>query len=171
MPTKVSQPANFYVPPTTDRRDRVVWDRLVTMNNQLQAQAVRLAELTPTGRQQEAIDKLKVQIAAVQDQLTQGDAFVNAGSSAFSPSSVTIAASGDGWEITGPSTGATINVDNAATARGALGLGGLAVLNPGVNVPDSPVVAGVAYVQADFQSLIDTVNDLLQSLRAAGQIA
>jgi hypothetical protein len=64
-------------------------------------------------------------------------------------------------------TGAT----TAAGARGNLGLGGLAVLNPGVAVPNSAVVAAAGYVQADFQSVIDTLNAALTSLRNAGIIA
>lgn len=65
----------------------------------------------------------------------------------------------------------SVTVSNAANARTTLGLGGLAVLNAGAAVANSSVVAGVAYSQADFQSVIDKLNALLNSLRTAGVIA
>lgn len=65
----------------------------------------------------------------------------------------------------------TVSVSNAATVRTALGLGGLAVLDAGAAVPNSAVVAGAAYSQTDFQSVIDKLNALLTSLRNADIIA
>lgn len=65
----------------------------------------------------------------------------------------------------------SVTVSNAATARTSLGLGGLAVLGAGAAVTNSSVVAGGAYVQADFQAVIDKLNSLLNSLRTAGIIA
>lgn len=60
-----------------------------------------------------------------------------------------------------------ITVD-PTTVRTTLGLGGLAVLNPATDTPNSAVVAGVGYVQADFASVIATLNSLLTQLRSAG---
>lgn len=62
----------------------------------------------------------------------------------------------------------SLTVSNAANARTALGLGALAVLNTATDTPNSAIVAGGAYVQADFQSVIDTLNNLLTRLRTAG---
>lgn len=62
----------------------------------------------------------------------------------------------------------SFSVSSQANARTALGLGGLATLNPSTNVPNSSVVAAAAYSQTDFQSVINTLNDLLTNLRAAG---
>ncbi len=69
--------------------------------------------------------------------------------------------------VTSGGTGA----NSATGARSNLGLGGLAVLNAGAAVANSGVVAGGAYVQADFQAVIDKLNELLGSLRTAGVIA
>lgn len=167
MPPK---PANLYYPPTTNPTDRAAWDRINYLLREIASLNERVSGLG-TGQQAKQIGELQVQIAAVQDALTQAGTFVGAGSSQFTSSSVTVAASGDGITISGPSDGATIDITTPATTRTALGLGGLAVLNAGTAVPDSAVVAGVAYVQANFQSVIDTLNDLLGSLRTAGIIA
>lgn len=81
-------------------------------------------------------------------------------------SGFTVSASGAANTLT-----ISVTVSNAANARTTLGLGGLAVLNAGGAVANSTVVAGAAYVQADFQSVIDKLNALLGSLRMAGIIA
>jgi hypothetical protein len=59
---------------------------------------------------------------------------------------------------------------HGAAWRAALRFG-LAVLNAGAAVANSSVVAAAGYVQADFQSVIDKLNALLNSLRTAGIIA
>ena len=53
-------------------------------------------------------------------------------------------------------------------ARTSLSLGGLAVLNAGAAVANSTVVAAAGYVQLTFQSVIDKLNALLNSLRIGG---
>lgn len=111
---------NLYYPPTVNPVDRAVWDRINYLLTEIAGINARLAGLG-TGRQEKAISELKVQIAVVQDALTQAGTFVNAGNSAFNSSSVTIAASGDGFSITGSSDAGVINVDNPVTARAALG--------------------------------------------------
>lgn len=70
-------------------------------------------------------------------------------------------------DITSGGTGAS----SASGARSNFGLGGLAVLNPGVAVVNSAVVAAVAYSQADFQAVIDKLNETLNSIRGGGIIA
>lgn len=172
MPTKPStvKSPNLYYPPTTNAVDRAAWDRINFLLRQIEEINERLTGLG-SGEQARKIGELQVQIAAVQDQLTQGGTFVNAGQSAFSPSSLTISASGDGITISGASDAAVINIVSPSTTRSALGLGGLATLNPGIAVPNNGVVAGAGYVQADFQSLIDSFNALATSLRNAGIIA
>lgn len=119
------------------------------------------------------VKKLELAIQAVEDQLTQGTAFAGAGSvqPVATTTSVTMGGVTQGLTFGGTSNSVTITVTNAGAFRSAIGLGGLAVLNPGTAVPDSGVVAGVAYSQTDFQSVIDTLNDLLGSLRTAGIIA
>lgn len=87
--------------------------------------------------------------------------------------SITITGSGaSGWTISASGAGSeltfAIAVTNAPLARSGLGLGNLAVLNAAVNTPNSAIVAGVAYSQADFQSVINTLNNLLTRLRTAG---
>ena len=87
--------------------------------------------------------------------------------------SITITGSAaSGWTISGVGTGSqltfSLTVTNAATARTGLGLGGLAVLSPATNTANSAIVAGAAYSQTDFQSVIDTLNNLLTRLRTAG---
>ena len=91
-------------------------------------------------------------------------------------STITIASGGgSGWTIAPVGSPGvltlSITVSSAATARTSLGLGGLAVLNAGAAVANSTVVAAAGYVQADFQSVIDKLNALLNSLRTAGIIA
>lgn len=91
-------------------------------------------------------------------------------------SAITITGSGSsGWTISASGAGNqltfSLSVTNASTARTNLGLGALATLNAGAAVANSSVVAGGAYVQADFQAVIDKLNALLNSLRAAGIIA
>lgn len=78
-------------------------------------------------------------------------------------SGFTVSASGAANTLT-----ISFTVSNAANARTTLGLGGLAVLNAATNTANSAVVAGAAYSQADFQSVIDTLNNLLTRLRSAG---
>ena len=78
-------------------------------------------------------------------------------------SGFTVSASGAANTLT-----ISFTVSNAADARTTLGLGALAVLNAATDTPNSAVVAGGAYVQADFQSVIDTLNNLLTRLRTAG---
>lgn len=90
--------------------------------------------------------------------------------------SITIASGGSaGFGISASGIPGTltlsVSVSNAATARTSLGLGGLAILNAGAAVANSSVVAAAGYVQADFQSVIDKLNSLLNSLRTAGIIA
>lgn len=65
----------------------------------------------------------------------------------------------------------SVTVSNAANARTTLGLGGLAVLNAGAAVANTGIVASAAYVQAEAQAVIDKMNALLNSIRAAGIIA
>lgn len=113
------QPVNRYYPPTVDPRDRAVWDRINFLLGQVASLNERMAGLG-AGRQAQAISQLQVQIAAVQDALTQAGTFVGAGSSQFSPPSVTIAASGDGFTISGPSDAGTVSVTDATVARAAL---------------------------------------------------
>lgn len=78
-------------------------------------------------------------------------------------SGFTVSASGAANTLT-----ISFTVSNAANARTTLGLGGLAVLNAATNTANSTVVAGAAYSQTDFQSVIDTLNNLLTRLRSAG---
>ena len=110
---------NQYYPPTVNANDRAVWDRINFLLREIATINERLAGLG-SGRQAQAIGELQVQIAAVQDQLTQAGTFVNAGSSSFNASSVTISASGDGFSISGASDNGVINVDSPTTARAAL---------------------------------------------------
>ena len=78
-------------------------------------------------------------------------------------SGFTVSASGAANTLT-----ISFTVSNVANARTTLGLGGLAVLNAATNTANSTVVAGAAYSQTDFQSVIDTLNNLLTRLRSAG---
>lgn len=169
MPTPSKAP-NQYYPPTVNAVDRAVWDRINYLLREVGGLNERVSELG-TGGQAKAIRELEVQIAAVADAQTQAATFVGAGSSNFNSTGGALSASGVGYAIGGTTGAGTITVTSAAAARTAIGLGTMAVRNAGVAVADSAVVAGVAYVQADFQSVIDTVNDLLQSLRSAVHIA
>lgn len=63
-----------------------------------------------------------------------------------------------------------VSVGAATVSISTTGYGGLAILNAAANVTDSAVVAGAAYVQVDFQAVIDKLNALLGSLRTAGII-
>lgn len=153
---------------------QVISQILARVNYLLENRANPLARQTgPQIPSVAQVKKLELAIQAVEDQLTQGTAYAGAG--ALQPVAVTgsVAMGGttQGLTFGGTSAAVTITVTNAATFRGAIGLGGLATLNPGAAVPDSSVVAGPGYVQADFQSVIDTLNDLLGSLRSAGIIA
>jgi hypothetical protein len=123
------------------------------------------------GDQARMIEGLRVQIAAVEDAQTQAQTFVAAGGTSFNATGASLAATGVGLAISGTTGAGSITVTNAGTFRAAIGLGALALLGPGTAVPDSGVVAGVGYVQADFQSVINTLNALLGSLRTAGIIA
>lgn len=78
-------------------------------------------------------------------------------------SGFTVSASGAANTLT-----ISVTVSNAANARTTLGLGALAVLSAAVNTANSAVVAAAAYSQTDFQSVIDTLNNLLTRLRNAG---
>lgn len=162
--------ANRYIPPTTDKAQLAVWQRINWMLDELERINGRLEGLG-VGDQARVIEGLRVQIAAVDDAQTQAQTFVGAGGTSFNATGTSLNASGVGLAITGTTGSASITVTNAGTFRAAIGLGALAVLGPGVAVPNSAVVAGVAYVQADFQSVINTLNALLGSLRTAGIIA
>lgn len=91
---------------------------------------------------------------------------------ALGPSVLISTSASSGFSLSATGVGNTLTfsftISNAANARTALGLGGLAVLNPSTNVANSSVVAAAAYSQTDFQSVIDTLNNLLTNLRAAG---
>jgi hypothetical protein len=50
------------------------------------------------------------------------------------------------------------------------GFGSIVTHNQSAAVVNSAIVAGVAYVQADFQAVIDKLNELLGALRTAGII-
>ena len=70
-------------------------------------------------------------------------------------------------------SGLTLGIAGAAntvtfTINGA---GGLAVLDAGAAVANTATVASAAYVQTEAQAVINKLNDLLNSLRAAGIIA
>lgn len=162
--------ANRYIPPTTDKAQLAVWQRINWMLDELERINARVEGLG-VGDQAKLIQGLRVQIAAVEDELTQAQTFVAAGGTSFNATGSSLAASGVGLAITGTTGAGTITVTSAGSFRTAIGLGNLAVLNPGTAVPDSAIVAGPGYVQADFQSVIDTLNDLLGSLRTAGIIA
>lgn len=72
------------------------------------------------------------------------------------------------------STGVTVTVssDGVSTISiGVTGFGTIITHDQAAAVVDSAVVAGAAYVQADFQSVIDKLNELLGALRTAGIIA
>jgi len=91
---------------------------------------------------------------------------------ALGPSVLISTSASSGFSLSAVGVGNTLtlsfSVSSQANARTALGLGGLATLNPSTNVPNSSVVAAAAYSQTDFQSVINTLNDLLTNLRAAG---
>ena len=91
---------------------------------------------------------------------------------ALGPSVLVSTSASSGFSLGAVGVGNTLtlsfSVSSQANARTALGLGGLATLNPSTNVPNSSVVAAAAYSQTDFQSAINTLNDLLTNLRAAG---
>jgi len=119
------------------------------------------------------VAKLKVAISAVEDALTQGTAFAGAGSLQPISGDVTMAATGAGITITGTTGSGVITITGPATLRAALGLGGLALLNPGATVPLVTGSASAAY-DAATQTLINdnkaAVNALINSLAAAGMI-
>lgn len=170
MPMPTPKPANRYIPPTTDKSQLAVWQRINWMLDELERINGRLSGLG-AGDQARMIQDLRVQIAAVEDAQTQAQTFVGAGGTSFNATGASLSASGVGLSISGSTAAGSITVTNAGTFRSAIGLGNLAILNPGTAVPNSGVVAGVGYVQADFQSVINTLNALLGSLRTAGIIA
>jgi len=86
--------------------------------------------------------------------------------------SITIVSGGSaGFSITPSGTpgqlSLSVGVSNAATARGALGLGALAVLGPAAASADTAPAQGVAYVQADVQAILTELRDLKAKLRTA----
>lgn len=164
--------ANQWYPGRQDERSgRELWNRVNSMQLRLEELGKRLAQVGTPGLANK-VAEVQVQLAAVQDALTSQSTFVGArGTNFTSVPDPALSASGDGFTITGTAGSGVVSITGPATARSALGLGALAVLGPAADVPNSGVVAGAGYVQADFQSVIDTLNDLLTSLRTGGLIA
>lgn len=108
------------------------------------------------------------------NQTALGGAITNIGG-ALGPSVTIAGSSASGFTVSASGVGNTLtfalSVANAATARTSLGLGALAVLAPGTAVANTGTVASAGYVQAEAQAVIDKLNALLNSLRAAGVIA
>ena len=67
-----------------------------------------------------------VSLAAASDPLLSGSALVGAGDANFVGQSVPLTAIGAGITISGPSSGATVSVTNAAMFRSAIGVAGVA---------------------------------------------
>jgi len=74
---------------------------------------------------------------------------------------------GDGTYIQVSGAGATLVITFLVAA---LGLGGLATLDPGVAVANLNLTASAGYVQAELQSVTDKLDALLTSLRDQGII-
>jgi hypothetical protein len=161
-------PANQYSPPNPQFTDRAVWDRINFLLKEVDLIKQKVQNASSGGTQ---IARLTTQVQAASDALTQLQTFVGKGQTQFTSTDSTVAGSGVGLQLAGPGSSVVITVTNAGTFRTAIGLGGMAVLNAGAAVANSAVVAGVGYVQADFQSVIDKLNALLTSLRNAGHIA
>jgi len=117
------------------------------------------------------VAKLKVAISAVEDALTQGTAFAGAGSLQPISGDVTLAATGAGITITGSAGSGVITITGPSTLRAALGLGGLALLNPATTVTPVAGTASAAY-DAATQTLINdlkaAVNSIISNLETAG---
>lgn len=72
------------------------------------------------------------------------------------------------------SPGVTLTVSSdgvSVISIGVTGFGTIITHNQAAAVVDSAVVAAAAYVQVDFQAVIDKLNELLGVLRTAGILA
>lgn len=110
--------ANRYIPPTTDKSQLAIWQRVNWMLDELDRLNQRLEGLG-TGQQARLIADLRVQIAAVQDELTQAQTFVGAGGTNFNATGASLTATGDGLEITGTTGAGVINVTSPSALRAA----------------------------------------------------
>ncbi len=161
--------ANHYVPAGSDR---ALWDRVNWLIEQATRLEAQLAEVRQGAAGGGEVAELRVQIQAVTDRLTGQSTFVGAQGTNFTQvGAQVVAGGGSGFAVSGTTSAVVFTVSSQPAARTALGLGTVATKDIAGAVPDSAVVAAVGYVQADFQSVIDTLNALLGSLRVAGHIA
>lgn len=159
---------NQFVPQLLQSAELALWQRVNYLLNELGAMKQQLAQ---TRFSEGQIKGLQTQIQAASDSLTQLQTFVGKGQTQFVGTDTSLTASGIGMTISGTTGSGVISITNAASFRSALGLGGMAVLNAGVAVPNSSVVASPGYVQAELASLVSSFNALATSLRNAGHIA
>ena len=129
--------ANQYFPQPKDANERAAWDRINYLLKTVDDHASKLAGMQPTGRQEEAIGKLQVQIAAVQDALTTGQTFVGGKEAQFNSDtkSVSVSGGGAGYVITGSSDALVISVGSALVARNSIA----AALNSGIGPHTLPI--------------------------------
>lgn len=139
-------PNNYYPGRMDERSFRQLWDRVTYILQRIEAMDAE--EVPPDTVRQADVAGLKVAIQAVQDQLTQSSTFVNAGNNAFTPTdttSVALAGSGDGIDLSGTTAAGVVNVSNAAALRTAAGAA--AAANPaivGAVIPLAKITGGGA---------------------------
>lgn len=106
------------VDPKIRRIVQDLFDRVNFLLRELEALKSKID--SSSGKFEAQSKQLAVSIQAAQDALTTAQTFVGFGTTVASAMNVTLTANGVGFQITGPSNGATISVTSASTARTAI---------------------------------------------------